>query len=65
MRSEALSDGSEQSTLDAVDGSHSRASRCPYAATVDRRELLLMAEGVEQVPRVRIFETMIQNPGQC
>ncbi len=24
-----------------------------------------LAEGVEQVPRVRIIETMIQNPGRC
>ena len=28
-------------------------------------ELLLLAEGVEEVPRVRNFETMIQNPGRC
>ena len=25
----------------------------------------LVAEGVEQVPRVRFFETMIQKPGRC
>ncbi len=33
-----------------------RAAACP-----------LLAEGVEEVPRARIFETMIQNPGryQC
>jgi len=25
----------------------------------------LMAEGVEEVPRTRIFETIIQSPGRC
>jgi hypothetical protein len=24
-----------------------------------------VAEGVEELPRVRIIETMIQNPGRC
>ena len=27
--------------------------------------LLLLAEGVEKVPRTRSFETIIQNPGRC
>ncbi len=27
--------------------------------------LLNLAEAVEEVPGVRIFETMIQNPGRC
>ena len=28
-------------------------------------ERLVLAEAVEKVPRVGIFETMIQNPGRC
>ncbi len=28
-------------------------------------ECRFLAEGVEKVPRVRIFETMIQNSGRC
>ncbi len=28
-------------------------------------ECYLLAEGVEELPGVGIFETMIQNPGRC
>jgi hypothetical protein len=38
---------------DAVDGSLHRLRDVPYCVSV------------EQVPRVRIFETVIQNPDRC
>jgi hypothetical protein len=40
--------------FDAVGGSHPTASQCPF-----------MAEAVEEVPRARILEIMIQNPERC